>query len=100
MPDFSGTPAAHGWIPHRPDTWPYKFARLKSVGEMNHYTGKWEGNEPQFEKVAVNAGQLVKIVMVSRFGDVGITENLTADVGYGMRVQLDDLYDFQETTTG
>ena len=96
MIEFSGHPMDHGWFPHRPDTWPYKFARLKSAVEMKHYTGEWQNNEPQFEKVAVDAGQLVKIVMVSRLGDVGVTEDLTADFGYGLRLPLDDLYDFKE----
>ncbi len=35
--------------------------------------------------------QLVKVVMASRFGDVGITPNLQADRGYTARVNPEDL---------
>jgi len=96
MIEFAGHPLDHGWLPHKPETWPYKFARLKKPVEMWHFKG-WRDNEQQFDKVACASGQLVKIVMVSRLGDVGITEDVTAENGYGIRVPLDDLYDFKET---
>lgn len=41
-------------------------------------------------------GQRVRVVMASRFGDVGITENLDAQNGYGLRVYLPDLSDFSD----
>jgi hypothetical protein len=41
--------------------------------------------------IEVPAGQTVKLVMVSRLGDVGLTEDLTAENGYGIRLQLSDL---------
>ena len=99
MIEFAGHPMDHGWLPHKPETWPYKFARLKKPVEMWHYKGIRDG-EQDFEKVDCKSGQVVKIVMVSRFGDVGITEDLTAENGYGCRVPLDDLYDFMETADG
>jgi hypothetical protein len=40
------------------------------------------------------AGVPVRIVMASRLGDVGITENLAAERGYSARVWLDELTDF------
>lgn len=36
----------------------------------------------------IKAGTLVKVVMVSRFGDVGITDDLTKEYGYKTRVSL------------
>lgn len=93
--DLSGHVMDHGWVPHNPQTWKYRFARLRKPVEMQHYTGRWENNEPQFNKVACEIGTPVKIVMVSRFGDVGVTEDLSAEFGYGARLALDDLYDFK-----
>lgn len=83
-----------GWIPHHPETWKFRFATLLNPVEMRHYTQKWVGNEPQFDTVPCPAGTRVKIVMVSRFGDIGITEKLDAEHGYAARVHLDDLCDF------
>ncbi len=37
------------------------------------------------------AGTIVKVVMVSRMGDLGITDNLFVDHGYLARVNPDDL---------
>ena len=39
----------------------------------------------------IPAGTKVKIVMVYRLGDVGITDDLTAKTGYLARVFLSDL---------
>ena len=61
------------WIPHDRSTWPWRIGRLQRDA----------GTLPK--------GTLVKIVMVSRFGDVGITDNLQAECGYKVRVDLDDL---------
>jgi hypothetical protein len=36
----------------------------------------------------------VRVVMASRFGDVGITENLTATAGYSKRVLVSELSNF------
>lgn len=47
---------------------------------------------------ATHDGKRVKIVMASRFGDVGITENLSAKNGYSKRVFLPDLADFSDTS--
>lgn len=94
--DLTGYPQDYGWVPHRENTWTYRYAKLRKPLVMSHYTQRWVGNEPQFREVPCEAGQKVKIVMVSRFGDVGITEDLSADVGYGARVALTELYDFTE----
>lgn len=95
--ELTGYPQDYGWVPHKPETWTYKFAKLREPLVMQHYTGKWQDGKPQFREVPCEAGQTVKIVMVSRFGDVGITENLTAETGCGARVDLKKLYNFSET---
>ena len=41
------------------------------------------------ESVVLKKGQRVKIVMASRFGDVGITDDLTAENGYIHRIPID-----------
>ena len=55
---------------------------------------KWNGNhysstEANMTDVHVPAGTTLKIVMVSRFGDCGLTDDLNADTGYSLRVDLD-----------
>jgi hypothetical protein len=40
---------------------------------------------------ATHDGKRVRVVMASRLGDVGITDNLKADCGYSKRVFIDDL---------
>lgn len=42
-------------------------------------------------------GARVRVVMASRFGDVGITYDLAADRGYSARVAVQDLSNFAET---
>lgn len=39
-------------------------------------------------------GRPVRVTMASRFGDVGISEDLDADRGYGRRVAVEELTDF------
>ena len=46
---------------------------------------------------ADHEGKRVRVVMVSRFGDVGITSNLTLAHGYGARVAVEDLTNFSAT---
>lgn len=41
-------------------------------------------------------GTKVKIVMVSRFGDVGITDDLDKQFGYRARVSFDDLEEISQ----
>lgn len=91
---LTGAAVDLGWEPHHPETWQYRFANIKEPMTMRHYTGRWENGSPVMNEVELPAGSRVKIVMVSRLGDVGITENLDADVGYGARVELDALYNF------
>ena len=81
------------WVPHYEKTWTHKFARLKKPIELKHFCGHGK-NGPVYLTIPCTAGDLVKIVMVSRFGDVGITEKLDAEYGYGARLSIEDLYDF------
>lgn len=39
----------------------------------------------------------VRVVMASRYGDVGITRDLSSESGYDLRVFVADLTDFSET---
>lgn len=77
------------WVPHHPETWPWRIGRLKVETTFRKWHG--HGADPEFTNYTVPAGTRVKIVMVSRFGDVGITRNLSAEHGYGARVLLTDL---------
>lgn len=49
--------------------------------------------KPPPDKAKYSAGQIVKVVMVSRLGDCGITTNPDATYGYEIRVDPEELYD-------
>lgn len=54
---------------------------------------RWNGNHPYDENTTtstVPAGATLKIVMVSRMGDVGLTDDLTANNGYCLRLDWED----------
>lgn len=53
------------------------------------------GNAPPL--FATYNGTRVRVVMASRFGDVGITDDLAATAGYSKRVFLPDLTDFSSS---
>lgn len=60
------------------------YAKTKKDVEMS----VWNGNHPVEENSTTHickAGTKVRIWMVSRFGDVGITDNITNPTGYGAR---------------
>ena len=55
---------------------------------------KWNGQhhpslEANITNVPISAGTTLKIVMVSRFGDCGLTDDLNAENGYSLRVDFD-----------
>ncbi len=77
------------WVPHEPETWPWRIGVLKAPTEFRTWHGHFA--DPEFTYRTVPARTLVKIVMVSRLGDVGITTDLDAENGYGARVKLDEL---------
>jgi hypothetical protein len=54
---------------------------------------KWNGKHPPEENMKacpVKAGSTLKVVMVSRLGDFGLTDDLTADYGYHLRLDWTD----------
>ena len=63
---------------------------LKRSVEMSD----WNADKRLFtNKHTVLKGALVRIVMRSRMGDLGITDNMTQDQGYGVRVMPEHLGD-------
>ena len=53
--------------------------------------------KPHPQLFADHAGIRVRVTMASRLGDVGITTDLTADLGYTQRVGVSQLSNFSET---
>jgi hypothetical protein len=54
---------------------------------------EWNGNHPvekNLRRHTVKPKTTLKIVMVSRFGDCGLTDDLTTDYGYDVRMNFDD----------
>jgi hypothetical protein len=77
------------WVPHKRETWPHHFAKLTEAVLFK----QWHGHDanPEWTERFLPKGTPVKIVMVSRFGDVGITDDLDAITGYQARVTLESL---------
>ena len=80
---------AKQWTPHERDTWPWRVATLKIPVPYRTWHG--HGATPGWTEETLPVGTKVKIVMVSRLGDVGISKDLSAETGYGARVLLDHL---------
>lgn len=74
------------WVPHKPETWPYRYGELKQGVMAHRYLGGWKDGEPMTDDYLIPEGTTVKIVMVSRFGDVGITDRLEDERNYVSRV--------------
>jgi len=66
---------------------PVLFATLSTDGEYAAHCTKF----------GVKNGTRVRVVMASRFGDVGITNHLERPHGYEVRVPIECLKDFSET---
>ena len=81
-----------GFIPHKHESWPHRYAELKIDTKIRWWNGHYrKKGVPEFTYEVLPAGSTVKIVMASRFGDVGITPRLDEEYGYQARVTLDDL---------
>ena len=80
-----------GFVPHKESTWKWRYGELKEDLQVSYYEGYWKDGEPVMRNSVLRKGTTVKIVMASRFGDVGITEDLSLERGYGARVFLDAL---------
>lgn len=85
------------WLPHDRETWPWRIGKLKVPIQLR----SWHGHDanPEFTYRDVPAGAIVKIVMVSRMGHVGITDNLEAETGYQACVLLEELEPLTEPAT-
>lgn len=75
------------WIPHQPATWPWRLGKVKQDTVLKVY----DHINQKYEFSRIPSGTTVKIVMVSRLGDVGITDDLGAEYGYKARIGLDML---------
>lgn len=87
------------WTPHRPQEWPARYATIMQDIRATKFHG-WENGEACESHWTIKAGTRVKIVMASRFGDVGITDDLLADHGYVARCELDQLKDLSMNAEG
>lgn len=70
------------------------YATLKVPVEMRVWNGKHPAEDNMPTHMAP-AGTKVRIWTVSRFGDVGITDNIVDPNGYDARVSFDILKDFE-----
>lgn len=86
---FRVGPTFHPWIPHERETWLYHYMTTKVSMSYVPIGTTSDGIPPQSATIPV--GTRVKIVMVSRFGDVGITTDLSAENGYFLRIPIDEL---------
>ena len=79
------------WVPHKRETWPWSFGRVKRDIVGREYMHEWNEAGPIMKDVLMIKGTLVRIVMVSRFGDIGITPYLDDPIGYLARIGFDDI---------
>jgi hypothetical protein len=77
---------------------PKLFATIKADVMGQSYLGHWNAKGPVMQPLPMKAGQTVRVVMASRFGDVGITPVLANARGYAARVPVSDLDNFSESS--
>ena len=73
---------------------PRLFAALRADTDGQAYLVYWDHQGPVMQPMPMKAGQTVRVVMASRFGDVGITPVLNNAKGYVARVHVSDLEHF------
>lgn len=73
---------------------PELYARLIANHDGREYLGYWKDNKPAMKPVPMVAGQTVRVVMASRFGDLGITPNLKNSRGHVARLGAHELSDY------
>lgn len=83
-------PTFYPWVAHERNTWPHRYMTTKVPVVLKKWNQKHPVDENTTEET-LPVGSRVKIVMASRFGDVGITDDLTAEHGYHARVSLEEL---------
>lgn len=94
--EYNRRPAIDKNLPEAQE--PKLFATLKADKKGEFYLGHWDAKGPVMQPMPMKAGQTVRVVMASRFGDVGITPVLKNARGYVARVFLDDLENFSESS--
>ena len=79
----------------QPAAWKYAtdWYRKAVNGSSTPFPEGWPKSDPG-PVWAVYQGKWVRLVMVSRFGDVGLSHNLDAESGYFVRVALPELDQF------
>jgi hypothetical protein len=80
-------PTTFPWVAHERNTWLHRYMTTKAPVTLR----KWQGHGKDDVVVELPIGSRVKIVMASRFGDIGITDELTVEHGYHARIPLDEL---------
>ena len=78
------------WIAHEPSTWPFRYMTTKESITLKIWN-QGRANEPEYSEKIHPVGTRVKIVMASRFGDVGITDDLQFGTSYHLRVNISEL---------
>jgi hypothetical protein len=64
---------------------------LIDAPDAQRWTGKHGPDGPIMEPRPYHKGQLVKVVMISTWGDVGLTDDLYAENGYDIRTEPENL---------
>lgn len=70
----------HGWMLG-------KLFTLKAEVPAAVFRGYHDDNGPVMARYTLRTGRMGKVVMVSRFGDCGITDQLADETGYIARVE-------------
>jgi len=78
------------WVPHERATWPFRYMTTKKPITLKIWNQRRPG-EPEYTNKDLPVGTRVKIVMASRFGHVGITDDLTAETDYHYGIKIEDL---------
>jgi CO dehydrogenase/acetyl-CoA synthase beta subunit len=94
--EYNRRPAIDKNLPEAKE--PKLFAILKADKHGQAYLGHWDDKGPVMQPMPMKAGQVVRVVMASRFGDVGITPVLKNAKGYVARVLVSDLDNFSDTS--
>lgn len=81
---------------HCDDIWRAKDAPACVLAYLDAARAPAHGQGYAPKLFANHDGKRVRVVMASRFGDVGITERLDVERGYNKRVLLPNLTDFSD----
>lgn len=83
-------------------SWMFLFGTFEILAVVNKDTtmNVWNGTHPVEENTTTHIckkDSIVKVWMISRMGDVGITDNIIDANGYAVRISIDDLSNFKIT---